>query len=93
MFRLEDEYVRSHPEETLKALGKIYEQCGISGLAEISECWMDGIASAKVSTDTQFSVSKVMQWNKRNGQESYVDLIPEKDAEDYWYNRCTTFRP
>lgn len=42
-----------------------------------------------------FCRDKILEWNRRSGQESAAILIPEKDAEDYWYDVALkkTFKP
>jgi len=92
MRRYEEEYVKSVIEPVRKALNKIYKECGIETLAELSSCWVDEIESAKVSVDTQFSASKIRRWNEQNAQESFVDKVDLEAAEDYWYKDCKTFK-
>lgn len=33
-----------------------------------------------------FSADKVREWNKRNGQKSYVDEMDDEKAADFWYD-------
>ena len=42
-----------------------------------------------------FDCIKVMEWNKENKQRSVIECVPEKEAEDYWYNVALkkTFKP
>ena len=33
-----------------------------------------------------FDYEKVMDWNEKNGQDSFIDEITDQEAEDYWYD-------
>jgi hypothetical protein len=33
-----------------------------------------------------FDYEKVMDWDEKNGQDSFIDEITDQEAEDYWYD-------
>lgn len=92
MYRHEGEYVREIPLETNEAFVKIEKVVGMENAYCITDCWESGFRSAVVSVDTQFSAEKIRNWNRENGQESPVDGVDTEDADEYWYNKCDTFR-
>lgn len=92
MYRHEGMPVKNLPVEVNNALAKIEKVVGMDNSFAITDCWETEFRSAVVSVDTQFSAEKVRDWNARNRQKSIVDGTDEDKAEDYWYNKCDTFR-
>lgn len=92
MYKYEDELVKDMANEVNKAFQKIEEEIGFDNAYCITDCWISDFKSAVVSIDTQFSAEKIRSWNAANKQKSLVDDIDAKKANDYWYDKCKTFK-
>ena len=58
-------------------------------LKEIRATWNDRFKVAEIADSIcVFSADKIRKWNEDNGQESVVDSIDDKTADDYWYEHA-----
>ena len=58
-------------------------------LKEIRSTWNDRFKVAEIADSIcVFSADKIREWNKVNEQESEVDKIDDKTADDYWYEQA-----
>ncbi len=87
MAKHDGKLVRDVAGDVMKLVDKISEDIADFTLTDIVECWNKDFKSSEVSVDSQFSVTKVMEWNDANMQKSIVQSVDDECAENFWYDK------
>lgn len=85
MARYEGRMTKGLMKETIKVINRIKRDIGRFTLDDIFDYWNADFTDSEVAVESQFSVSKMREWNNENNQKSVVDKVDKDLADDFWY--------
>lgn len=87
MARYDGMMAKTVMKEALKTVSAVIRDVAELTIEDLSSCWNKEFGESEVSADSQFSMTKILEWNKANRQESIVDDTDTDTAEDFWYEK------
>ncbi len=84
MARYQGMRIKDIVNEVLRFVDYIKDGISEMELDELSDLWIDNFNTATVSADSQFSASKVDEWNRRYGMKSVLQEIDQEEADEFW---------